>query len=237
MVSSKLMRNNLVFGNFPEAMNEKHSVTEKGPKFYCLWNGNTTSIVDKLCVERIDLHIHLRAYDELLLRWHKRWQTLTLRLTSHTTQYFCQITPFMDRETVRISSRKLNGTCYYISEHFSKWALKTLIPRHKETIHSGQKALLSYGTFYIDGIPQTHYTHVHRTALETTIQTWVIFWSLDMVLLQLLMVEMTKVVEATDVAAVIIVAAEVVVAKVNRVLRGWIFESFHGTSMAWVEAH
>ena len=142
-LQSQSMRNNLIFGNITESVNERPDQTES--KFRAFMKNKleiANDIVDQMNLERV----------------HRMGSTVGdgADRDSRPRRIVCKFNRFQDRELVRKLSSKLKGSNQYISEQFPSEInkiRKELFPKLREARRQNKTAWISYDTLYIDGKP------------------------------------------------------------------------------------
>jgi hypothetical protein len=162
-LQSQSMRNNLIIGNIPESINEKHTVTEMKVRAFMVDElGIQQGVVDQINIERAHRSIHppqgsskadftynVESDDD---------KPRTYGPPRKPRNVFVKFASFKDRELVRNSRGKLRGSCFYVTEQYPKAVndrRKALIPRLREAKANGRDAWLSYDKLYIDGVQQS----------------------------------------------------------------------------------
>lgn len=137
-VQSQSMRNNLVFTNIPEGINERHEETEQKLRSFMVDKMKLAqSIVDGFQFERVH-----RMGDR--------------SVGSRNRNIVAKFSLFKDRETVRRARLALKGTGHFVNEQFPKSVAdkrRALMPMLKDALRRGKKSWISYDTLYIDGVP------------------------------------------------------------------------------------
>lgn len=136
-LQSQSMRNNLMFSNIPEDINETNERTEAIVRHF---------IVDKLKIA------HDLVKDMQFERVHRIGQP---RADGKIRQIIAKFTLFKDREAVRKERKNLKDTNFFISEQFPKAIVerrKKLLPKLKKAKEENHDAWISYDTLYIDGV-------------------------------------------------------------------------------------
>lgn len=135
-IQSQSMRNNLIFSNIPEDVNEKPEVTESKLRAF---------LVEKLrmaqdAVEQIQFdRVH---------RFGNRTNSMIYRRIVAKFSFYKQ------REDVRKLRKNLEHTEFYISEQFPKEVSdkrKALVPKMLKARREGKEAWISYDKLYIGG--------------------------------------------------------------------------------------
>ena len=136
-LQSQSMRNNLIFGNIPEAPPGANEDCEEGLRGFLKNKMNIAQdVVDKLSFERV----------------HRMGQ----RDDKKPRNIVAKFTLFKDREMVRKQWKALDDTDFYFHEQFPKEVVekrRKLLPKLSAAKKAKKKAWFSYDTLYIDGKP------------------------------------------------------------------------------------
>jgi DNA repair exonuclease SbcCD ATPase subunit len=134
-LQSQSMRNNLIFGNIPEA--DQGEDTERVVRNFLVEKMKIAqSIVDEIQFERV----HRMGYKQGI----------------RPRKIVAKFNRFKEREHVRKQSKTLTGTDYFIHEQFPREVndkRRKLMPQLKDARKAGKAAWLAYDTLYIDGKP------------------------------------------------------------------------------------
>lgn len=161
-VQSQSMRNNLIFGNIPEEVNETPERAEEIIRDFIVKKMKIAKeTVDNMRFERVHRMGQKRSHTAGLGTARKRDQPGELSATEGGSDMrprsivakFCF---FSDREQVRGNSKNLQGTNFYVTEQFPPEVAakrRRLLKRAKEEKRAGRKAWVSYDTLYVDGRP------------------------------------------------------------------------------------
>ena len=130
---SQSMRNNLIFGNIPEARTDGQ-------------NENTEEILRCFLVDKMKIASDL--VNKIQFERVHRIGPLSREGRGR------KFTLFKEREYVRKQWKALAGTNFYVSQQFPKSVSdkrRSLLPKLKEAKRQNKRAWLAYDTLYIDG--------------------------------------------------------------------------------------
>ena len=136
-LQSQSMRNNLIFSNIKEEINETVERTE--------------AILRQFMVK--DMKIAQDLVNEMKFdRVHRIGQN---RADGKSRQIVARFTMYKDREIVRKQRKHLKGTAYFMAEQFPKEISerrRKLLPKLKKAKEEGKDAWISYDTLYVNGV-------------------------------------------------------------------------------------
>jgi hypothetical protein len=136
-LQSQSMRNNLVFGNIPEAPTEDSDETEKNLRNFMHEKMKVASeIVDAIKFERV--------------------HRMGPKGNGRCRKIVAKFTLFKEREMIRKQWKTLESTPFFVHEQFPREVSdkrRLLLPKMKEARKQGKTAWLAYDTLYIDGRP------------------------------------------------------------------------------------
>ena len=136
-LQSQSMRNNLMFANIPEEVNETPVQVEyKLRDFMTHKLKIAQDIVDGIKFERVH-RVTPKSAEKTPIR-----------------NIVAKFTLYKDRELVRRQSKELKGTSFFVFEQFPREVSerrKALLPQLKAAKRDNKQAWLSYDKLYIDG--------------------------------------------------------------------------------------
>lgn len=147
-LQSQSMRNNLMFGNIPEADLQEVSETATS----AVLPENTEQVLRDFLVAKMKIASTLVEK----MQFERVHRVGPKQQGSRGRKIVAKFSLFKEREFVRKQSKALKGTNFFVQEQFPKEVndkRRRLLPQMKEARKAGKPAWLAYDTLYVDGKP------------------------------------------------------------------------------------